>query len=292
MKSDALFYELFQTAPQIFFELLQLTPPCPYHFESLTLKTTEKRIDGLLEPEQKGQTIYFLEVQASPDTTIYWRTMREVSTYFEQRADRNNNEWQAVVLWLDIADDPGFGTLSSLALNLSPRLISVDLLHLLRQLGDQSLALNVLRPFIVDNEMQVRQNISQWVQNIRNTSELPAETEQRLISLLSQIIEQKFKTLTYKELSKMLKLTPFRETTSFQEALQEELQEDRVEMLTKMIRHKFHFAESTLEKLTTRLRQLTLPDLEALFETILDMRTLKDLNAWIDERLAERVEAQ
>ncbi len=79
MKSDALFYELFQTAPQIFFELLQITPPCPYRFESLTIKTTEKRIDGMLEPEQAGEIIYFLEVQASPDETIYWRTMREVS---------------------------------------------------------------------------------------------------------------------------------------------------------------------------------------------------------------------
>jgi predicted transposase YdaD len=287
MKSDALFYELFQTAPQIFFELLQITPPCPYHFESLTLKTTEKRIDGLLEPEQKGQPIYFLEVQASPDATIYWRTMREVSTYFEQRTDRNNNEWQAVVLWLDIADDPGFGTLSSLALNPSPRLISVDLLNLLKQLDDQSLTLNVLRPFTVDTETQVRQNISRWVQNIQSIPELSPETEQRLLTVLAQLVEQKFKTLTYKELSKMLRLTPLKETESFREGIQE----DRIEMLTKLIRHKFHFAESTLEKLTARLRQLTLPDLEALFEVILDMRTLRDLNAWLDERLAERVEA-
>ena len=81
MKSDAIFYELFQTAPQIFFELMQITPPCPYRFESLTVKTTEKRIDGILEPEQEGETIYFLEVQAFPDETIYWRTLREVSTY-------------------------------------------------------------------------------------------------------------------------------------------------------------------------------------------------------------------
>ena len=102
MKSDALFYELFQTAPQIFFELMQIDPPCPYRFESLTVKTTEKRIDGILEPEQAGETIYFLEVQAFPDETIYWRMLREVSTYFEQRPDYLDNEWQAVVLWLDV----------------------------------------------------------------------------------------------------------------------------------------------------------------------------------------------
>ena len=283
MKSDALFYELFQTAPQIFFELLQITPPCPYRFESLTLKTTEKRIDGLLEPMQEGETIYFLEVQASPDATIYWRTIREVATYFEQRSDRKDNEWQAVVLWLDIVDDPGFGTLAPLAAGSSFRLVSVDLLNLLKRLDDQSLALNVLRPFIVDSETQVRQNLFSWVQNIQNTPNLNPETIQRLLTVFTQLIEQKFKTLNYEELSEMLKLTPLEETYSGQKLLQN----DRIDLLTKQIRHKFHFAESTIEKLTTRLRQLTLPDLELLFEAILDMKTLKDLNAWLDERLPE-----
>jgi predicted transposase YdaD len=172
VKSDALFYELFQTSPQIFFELLQITPACSYRFESLTFKTAEKRIDGLLEPAQEGQPIYFLEVQASPDETIYWRTMREVSTYFEQRPTRKNNEWQAVVLWLNSVDDPGFSTLSALGAGPSPRLIAADLLTLLKQLDDNTLALNVLRPFIVDSETQVRQNILTWVENIHNTPSL------------------------------------------------------------------------------------------------------------------------
>ena len=81
----------------------------------------------------------------------------------------------------------------------------------------------------------------------------------------------------------MLQLTPLKETISGQELLQD----DRVDMLTKHIRRKFRFAESTMEKLTTRLRQLPLADLEDLFEEILDMRTLKQLDAWIDERLPE-----
>lgn len=287
MKSDAIFYELFQTAPQIFFELMQITPSCPYRFESLTVKTTEKRIDGILEPEQEGETIYFLEVQAFPDETIYWRTLREVSTYFEQRPDRKDNDWQAVILWLDSNDDPGFGTAPIYGINNSQRLVSVELLALLKQLDEQTLALNVLRPLTVDREAQVRQNLFTWIENIQNTPNLKPDVEQRLITILSQIIEQRFKTLTYEELSKMLNLTPFRETVTFQEALQEELKEYNVEILTKQIRHKFRFAESTMEKITVRLQQLTLQDLEALFEAILDIKTLKQLDAWIDERLPE-----
>lgn len=84
----------------------------------------------------------------------------------------------------------------------------------------------------------------------------------------------------------MLQLTPLKETISGQELLQD----DRIDMLTKQIRRKFRFAESTMEKLTTRLRELSLADLEDLFEEILDMKTLKQLNIWIDERLPETAE--
>lgn len=86
MKTDSLFYELFQAAPQTFFELLQLTPPCPYKFESLTVKSSEKRIDGILEPLEEGKRVYFLEVQAFAGSVIYWRQLREIATYFERCA--------------------------------------------------------------------------------------------------------------------------------------------------------------------------------------------------------------
>lgn len=134
MRTDPLFYELFQTAPQTFFELLQITPACPYRFESITVKRSEKRIDGVFEPTEAGQPIYFLEVQAFPDTTIYFRQMREVSTFIEQRTELLDQEWQAIVLWLDKSDDPGFGTLKQLASEPNPRLRSLDLLELLRRL--------------------------------------------------------------------------------------------------------------------------------------------------------------
>jgi len=64
MKTDPLFYELFQVRPQIYFELLQIPQPCPYRFESITVKAGEKRIDGVLEPTEPGQPIHFVEVQA------------------------------------------------------------------------------------------------------------------------------------------------------------------------------------------------------------------------------------
>ena len=139
--------------------------------------------------------------------------------------------------------------------------------------------------WLVDNEQEVRQNILTWVERIRATPNLSPETEQRLLMVMAQLIEEKFKILSYKELCKMLKLTPFKETESYKEAFLEDLQSYTLDKLIKQIKRKFKFAESTIAKIDTRLRKLALQDLSDLFESIFDLSTLRDLNAWIDSRL-------
>ncbi len=281
MKSDALFYQLFQTAPQIFFELINEIPACPYHFKSVTFKTAEKRLDGLLEPTVAGQTIYFVEVQAQKDEGIYWRILHEVVLYFEQNPAQQGRPWLGAVIWFNESRDPGFGLVPTITTeDKKQRIISVKLPKVLENLPDSSLALNVLRPFIVDKEAEVRQNFVTWVENIKH-NDLGQVAELRLIEVLAQLIEQKFKTLSYKELAKMLNLVPLRELPSGQELLQDY----SIDMLIKLIKRKFHFAEKTLNQVMARLRQLTLKDLEQLFEAIFDFKNLKQLNAWIDSRL-------
>jgi predicted transposase YdaD len=51
MRTDELFYEYFQVAPQALFELLQVTPPCSYRFESMVVKASKRQLNGLLEPD-------------------------------------------------------------------------------------------------------------------------------------------------------------------------------------------------------------------------------------------------
>ena len=285
MKTDPLFYELFQAAPQTFFELVQITPACPYRFESITVKMSEKRIDGVLEPLDANQPYYFLEVQAFPDDVIYWRATREVATFFEQRPHLKDTKWQAIVLWLNIADDPGFGPLRLLARKPKPNLLSLDLIELLKKLPETSLVLNVLRPLLAEDEREVREHVVQWVEHIRQATSADANLEERLISVFSQLIEQKFKTLNYKELSQMLRLTPLRETTSGQELLKE----DRIDILLNQIEVKFGISPEMAEKLTTELAQLDVTTLKALLRQLLRLETLEQLQFWIADHLPEQV---
>jgi len=135
------------------------------------------------------------------------------------------------VLWVNIDDDPGYGALRLLARKPKPNLLSLDLIDLLKKLPENSLALNVLRPLLAEDEREVRENVVQWVEHIRQATGADSNLEERLMSVFSQLIEQKFKTLNYKELSQMLRLTPLRETTSGQELLKE----DRIDILLNQI---------------------------------------------------------
>ena len=285
MKTDPLFYELFQAAPQTFFELVQITPACPYRFESITVKMSEKRIDGVLEPLDANQPYYFLEVQAFPDDVIYWRATREVATFFEQRPHLKDTKWQAIVLWLNIADDPGFGPLRLLARKPKPNLLSLDLIELLKKLPETSLVLNVLRPLLAEDEREVREHVVQWAENIRQATDADANLEERLIDVLSQMIEQKFKTLSYEELSQMLRLTPFREIASVQQVLKE----DRIELLLNQIEVKFNISPEQAETIASNLAQLDMNVLKALIRQLLRLETFEQLEFWIDDHLPERV---
>lgn len=283
MKTDTLFYELFQAAPQTFFELLKLTPLCPYQFESVTVKASEKRIDGVFTPTVENQPIYFLEVQAFPDEVIYFRTLREVATYFEQRPKLKDTEWQATVLWLNQSDDPGFGTLQLLGRKPNPRLVALDIVELLQRLPESSLAFNVLRPLIAKTEHEVRENVVQWVENVRQTPDLNANTEEKLIAVMSQLIEQKFRRLNYKELSKMIRLTPLAETTSGQELIKDE----RIALLTQLVRRKFALSDELTTSINQELQGLDLGNLKELIIQILDISTVEQLETWIAAHLPE-----
>ena len=104
MKTDSLFYELFKLHPGSLFELAGLEADGEYVFESITVKTTEKRMDGFFRRTDGSGADIFLEVQGYDDSSIYWRLFREISTYYEQSG--SNQPFTAVILFIDKKYDP------------------------------------------------------------------------------------------------------------------------------------------------------------------------------------------
>lgn len=105
MKTDSLFYRLFQADPALAFELAGLTLPEPerYRFVSVEVKQTAFRLDGVLLPpaDWPDASVIFVEAQAQPDDGFYLRFLGETLVYLRQYSPVP--AWRAVVFYLDEA---------------------------------------------------------------------------------------------------------------------------------------------------------------------------------------------
>jgi predicted transposase/invertase (TIGR01784 family) len=122
VKTDSLFYRLFQTAPGILLELAgqPATQAALYQFRSVELKQTAFRIDGVLLPidVSSAEPVYFCEVQFQRDPQLYHRFFAEVFLYLSQHSQ--TDDWQGIVIYPDRSLEPSESKLFQLLLN-SPR---------------------------------------------------------------------------------------------------------------------------------------------------------------------------
>ncbi len=114
MKTDSLFYRLFQNYPQLLFELIgfNLNSPQDYHFQSVEIKQTAFRLDGVFVPlnDNRELPLFFIEVQFQSETAFYSRLFSEIFLYLRQY--QPINPWQAVIIYfsrsIDIGDTPHY----------------------------------------------------------------------------------------------------------------------------------------------------------------------------------------
>ena len=83
MTTDSIFYQLFQTFPRCFFDLLNLPAEAvnDYQFSSVEVKQLAFRLDGVFLPNSQDKPIYFVEVQFQKDDKFYSLFFREI--FFE-----------------------------------------------------------------------------------------------------------------------------------------------------------------------------------------------------------------
>jgi predicted transposase YdaD len=214
MKTDELFYELFKLDPRSLFRLVHLDLEGEYTFESLTVKTTEKRFDGLCRRIDGIGPNVFLEIQGYPDAAIYWRLFREICTYHEQT--RSPVPFIAVVLFLDAKDDPGNCQLSCVPPN---QLIRANLINCLKTVWENAGVLTILKPLVIPQKEEIVREVQEWKTELRSLG-FPDRQMETLIGLLEYVILQRFPGMTRKEIDTMLQLTPLEKTVAGQELIQ------------------------------------------------------------------------
>ncbi len=266
MKTDALIYQLFQFDPQSLCTLAQLDVDAVYDFHSITLKNTEKRLDGFFQSEDITAPNIFFESQGYPDPKIYWRLFREITMYYELYDDPR--PFVAVVLFLDPADDPGAPPIFS-----SDRVIRLNLADCLAMLEGRAGPWTVLKPLLLAHQSELPEEAKHWKKEIQGLN-LPEHKEQNLIELLVYAVTQRFSDLTAEEILTMAQLTPLSETRSVRELTQRALNQGELQILTRLLEQRFGALSSSLQ---AKLSQASHDELEAWSLQLLDANSLDDV---------------
>ena len=283
MKTDSLFYYLFQTAPALLFELLgqpaQLATA--YEFRSVELKQTAFRIDGVLLPRSsaKEQTVFFVEIQFQGDPYFYDRFFAEIFLFFRQNPQVI--KWQAVVLFAKRNIEP---TLTeTFQMLLDSNRVNRIYLEDLQQIPSDSLGIALVQLIMAEAKQAMNQAQTLITQAENKDTSLSTAV---IIELIETIIVYKFPQLSREEIEKMLGLSEIKKTRVYQEALQEGrqegLQEGRQEEGVNLILRQLARRVGSLpSEIEAQIRGLSLAEIEALGEALLDFADISDLIVWL-----------
>ncbi|BAY90731.1 MULTISPECIES: Rpn family recombination-promoting nuclease/putative transposase [unclassified Tolypothrix] len=226
MKTDSIFYRLFQELPAIFFELIGNPPEIAniYQFASVEIKQTAFRIDGVFLPTQdEANPIYFVEVQFQPDADIYLRLISEVALYLRQ--NKPKNPWRGVVIYpsrdIDIGDKENF-----LELFQSQR-ISIIYLDELGESASLPIGIATIKLVIEGEDTAI--NTARELINRTQQAENLQLPQKQLLELIETILVYKFPQMSREEIEAMFGLSELKQTRVYQEAEQEGKQKGRLE---------------------------------------------------------------
>jgi len=223
MKTDTIFYSLFQEFPSFFFELIDRPPEeaAAYEFTSREIQQLAFRIDGLFLPttEAPEKPFYLAEVQFQPDPDLYYRIFGELFLYLRQY--KPVNPWRVVVIY------PSRRIEHEQMLQFQELLTSqrVQRIYLdeLPEAADRSLGVKIVKLVIEPAETaaeQARQSIAMARQQLSDPIVL-----RDLINLIETIIVYKLPQKSREEIAAMLNLSELRQTRFYQEVKQEGLEE-------------------------------------------------------------------
>jgi predicted transposase/invertase (TIGR01784 family) len=280
LKTDSIFYRIFQTAPGVFFELLgePAERAQGYVFRSVEVKQLAFCMDGVFLPQPDGsdQTVWFVEVQYQKDPYFYHRFFAEIFLFFEQYPQ--TADWKAVVLFSKRSVEPNQTHLFRTLLDS----VQVQRIYLedLQDMPTESLGIGLLqlinaRPEVSGAQARV------LVERARTQLQPDADLE-RIIELIETVMVYKFPTLSREEIEQMFSLSELKQTRVYQEALEEGRQEGRrleaLALILLLLKRKLSSLESGVE---AQVQALSLAQLEDLGEALLDFRDSEGLLDWL-----------
>jgi len=288
MRRDSIFYQLFRQSPTLLFELLESPPPNAqnYRFDSVAVKEPKFEIDGVFLPPESEipGVVYFCEVQFQKDEQLYERLFGESFLYFYRNRERFS-DWQAVVIYPSRSIEQS---------NTVPYqdLLEGDRVHrvYLDGLGEMDqlplgIGLMMLTTIQENRAPEAARSLL-----ARSSQELQPERSRAIMEMITTIMVYKFTNLSRREIEAMLGLN-LQETRVYQEAKaegeqigeQRGRQEGRQEEAKSLIIRQLTRRVGTFpDEVRLQIDELSIAQLEALGEALLDFATLADLEVWLE----------
>ena len=305
MKTDTLFYQLFNTFHTLLFELIErpIAEAEGYEFSSVEVKEKAFRFDGIFSPKAEGKPIYLLEVQFQQKEDFYWEYLSEIYLYLNQY--RPPQEWQAIAIFARRSYEPEPRSHVQEMLDCQ-RIRRVYLEDLLEPETD-SFAIGIIQ-LILSSESQavtMARQLGEKIEQENNT-----EIQEQVLELIETVLVYKFPKLSRQEIEAMFTYSDLKQTRVYQEAREEgeqrglqvgeklgeqrglklgeqkglKLGEQRglvkgqATMLLRMLSRKFGQITPSLRG---KVNKLSAEQLENLAEALFDLETIADLNNWL-----------
>jgi predicted transposase/invertase (TIGR01784 family) len=280
LKTDTLFYQLFQSFHTLLFELIDrpIADAEGYQFTTAEIKEKAFRFDGIFIPTTDDKPIFFIEVQFQPKNDFYWEYLSEIFLYLNQY--RPSNKWQAVAIFAKRNCEPEIVDHVQEMID-SNRIIRVYLEDWVRQ-ETNSLTIAIIQLILApeNKASKLARQINNKVQQEPNT-----DLQDQVVKFIETVLVYKFPKLNRQEIEAMFTFNDLKNTRVYQDAKQEGLQlgkqeglQRQVAMLLRMLTRKFG---KLSPRTKNRITKLSVTQLENLAEVIFDLQTVADLNTWL-----------
>ena len=281
MRTDTLFYQLFNAFHSLLFELIErpISEAEGYEFSSVEVKEKAFRFDGIFIPKAKDKPIYLLEVQFQQKEDFYWEYLSEIYLYLNQY--RPEHDWKAIAIFARRSYEPEPRSHVQEMLNCQ-RIQRVYLEDLVDRETD-SFAIAIVQ-LILSSESQAVAMARQLGDKIEQEND--PEIQEQVLELIETVLVYKFPKLNRQEIEAMFTYSDLKQTRVYQEAREEgELRGEKrglvkgqATMLLRLLNRKFGQISPSLRG---KVNKLSAKQLENLAEALFDLETIADLSAWL-----------
>ena len=277
MRTDTLFYQLFNAFHSLLFELIErpISEAEGYEFSSVEVKEKAFRFDGIFIPKAKDKPIYLLEVQFQQKEDFYWEYLSEIYLYLNQ--SRPEHDWKAIAIFARRSYEPEPRSHVQEMLNCQ-RILRVYLEDLVDRETD-SFAIAIVQ-LILSSESQAVAMARRLGEKIEQEND--PEIQEQVLELIETVLVYKFPKLTRQEIEAMFTYSDLKHTRVYQDAREEGEQRGLVKgqatMLLRLLNRKFGQISPSLRG---KVNKLSAKQLENLAEALFDLETIADLSAWL-----------